>query len=226
MTDVGIGEVVVVEGGSKSEVVEERTKSGEVVITPDPTNYAIHHPLQHRWTLWHSNPQSKRVNSKTWEDILKNVMTISTVEEFWQVHQNIRPASSLMSGSDYHFFKEGIQPKWEDKHNAKGGKWVVTIPRAKSRALDQVWLHTLMSLIGEIYSNPDEVCGAVVSLRKNGDRVSLWTRTALNKDYAMEVGTQFKEVISEFSKVEISYQTHDDALRRSSSYSNKQIYKV
>ena len=39
----------------------------------------------------------------------------------------------------------------------------------------------LLAMIGEQFSEPSEICGAVVSVRQKGDRISLWTRTASNE---------------------------------------------
>jgi translation initiation factor 4E len=46
-------------------------------------------------------------------------------------------------GSNYHLFKEGVQPMWEDPQNAKGGKWVTQVAKAKKKELDSYWLNTV-----------------------------------------------------------------------------------
>lgn len=40
------------------------------------------------------------------------------------------------------------------------------------------WCEQLLSLIGEQFSEPSEICGGVVNIRVKGDRLALWTRTA------------------------------------------------
>lgn len=64
------------------------------------------HPLQHSWTLWYY----KNDRNKTWEENLRNVVTFSTVEDFWAVYNHIESASRLQVGCDYAVFKEGIKP--------------------------------------------------------------------------------------------------------------------
>ncbi len=39
------------------------------------------------------------------------------VEEFWSIINNLLPPSQLVKNANYHFFKDGIQPLWEDKAN-------------------------------------------------------------------------------------------------------------
>lgn len=40
------------------------------------------HPLQNEWTLWY-DVAAKRNTGASWSDNLKEIITISTVEEFW-----------------------------------------------------------------------------------------------------------------------------------------------
>ena len=32
-------------------------------------------------------------------------------------------------GADFHLFKEGVEPKWEDPSCEHGGKWTVLVPK-------------------------------------------------------------------------------------------------
>ena len=105
------------------------------------------HPLEHRWTLWFDNPNG-RVNNKTWGQTLRSVYTFGTVEEFWCLFNNIIPPSALMHGADFHVFKHGVEPKWEDPICASGGKWTCPVPRGQDSKshLDALWLHVLLAL--------------------------------------------------------------------------------
>lgn len=40
------------------------------------------HPLEHSWTLWYDNPQSKSKHA-VWGSSLRRIHTFSTVEDFW-----------------------------------------------------------------------------------------------------------------------------------------------
>jgi hypothetical protein len=65
---------------------------------------------------------------------------------------NVSKAKHLAPNTNYHFFKNGIRPEWEDPSNAKGGKFVITIPRVKtSDVIDEYWTN-LVSLYKYIYS--------------------------------------------------------------------------
>jgi len=102
------------------------------------------HPLQYRWTLWYDNSAAARKNRfASWDENLTKLMTFGTVEEFWALFNNILEPSHLAPSSNYHLFKEGIAPKWEDAANSEGGKWVLMNPPSYKERLDQYWIHTV-----------------------------------------------------------------------------------
>lgn len=79
---------------------------------------------------------------KNWEDKLQKVNTFGTVEDFWRLVNNLAPPSKLPLSSNYHMFKEGVKPAWEDAFNEKGGKWSMLIPRNTNKS-DSSWLYSV-----------------------------------------------------------------------------------
>ncbi|KAK3828633.1 MAG: translation initiation factor eIF-4E [Benniella sp.] len=168
--------------------------SGDKYITVfnDPVNFNVKHPLHNPWTLWFDNPP-KKSNEKNWEQSLKELITIDTVEDFWGVYNNIMKVCDLTINSNYHLFKQGIKPMWEDTANKHGGKWSIQLMRNKTiDEIDGIWLYTMLACIGEAFEQESEVCGAVVSVRKAFFRISLWTRSSDNRDLAMSIGRALK----------------------------------
>jgi len=180
----------------------------------EPSNFAVKHPLQNGWCIWFDNP-GKRSNTASWGDHLRKITTFDTVEDFWRVFNNLKPASTLPQGSNYHIFKEHIEPKWEDTANSRGGKWTVSVPpKNRAIALDQMWLWTVLACIGETILAPDDVCGLVVSIRKAGDRVQIWTKDANNEAACREIGRSLKETLELPDNVVIGYQSHADSMKK------------
>jgi translation initiation factor 4E len=68
------------------------------------------HPLEHRWTYFY-NPPNKAAADGSWSSNVKAVSTFSTVEDFWCLVNALKSPSQLTIGSNYHMFKEGIQPE-------------------------------------------------------------------------------------------------------------------
>ena len=50
----------------------------------------------------------------------------------------LKPPSKLVPNSNYHLFKLGIKPMWEDEIKANGKKWALTM-KNNPTPLDQRW---------------------------------------------------------------------------------------
>ena len=161
-----------------------------------------------------TNSISSRQKQTTWGQTLRSVYTFNTVEDFWCLYNNILSPSKLIMGTDFHLFKEGIEPKWEDDKCANGGKWTYYFPKTKdTNDLDENWLNLLLELIGEQFAEPSEICGAVVSVRQKQHRISLWTKTASSEPEQLAIGRHFKTVLCVPEPEKIGYMVHDDAIR-------------
>jgi hypothetical protein len=42
-----------------------------------------------------------------------------------RIYNHMTRPSDIRSTTDYHLFKDGIKPTWEDPQNKNGGKWMV-----------------------------------------------------------------------------------------------------
>jgi len=153
---------------------------------------------------------------------LKRVFDFSTVEDFWCLWNNIKTANEMPPGSNYHLFKQGIEPKWEDAANVKGGKWQL-IAKNKEQ-LSTLWLHTVLAVIGSFFEDSEEVTGCVVSVRSKGDRIALWTRDATNEEAILRVGQQLKDALG--ATVSLSYLIHEDAMKVRAQYQIKPRYTL
>ena len=165
--------------------------------------------------------------NQEWLDIVKPCSLLNDIENFWATLNNVVPPSQLTVNSNYHFFRKGIKPMWEDEKNKKGGKWVMTIPRqdrTKGKC-DEWWLYTLLAIIGETLDESGRaVCGAVVSIRKNQDKIALWINTT-EKEEAIKIGQRWKSAL-QINKTSIKFQSHTDAIKSDSSFNNKVFYEV
>jgi len=48
----------------------------------------------------------------------------------------VKPITQLPLNSNYHIFKEGVEPMWEDAENINGGKFVLTVPKKKQELVN------------------------------------------------------------------------------------------
>ncbi|KAH8690077.1 cap binding protein [Talaromyces proteolyticus] len=222
----------ITENGTAAAVIDEKAaaQNGDneiVTVFHDPENFNVKHPLMHEWTLWFTKPPSGKGDN--WNDLLKEVVTFSSVEEFWGIYNNISPTSELGLKADYHLFKKGIRPEWEDQQNKHGGKWSYSFKDKRAVPIDELWLHAQLAAIGETLENDDdnEVMGVVVNVRKGFYRVGLWTRTvgkslpgdkstegrsaAKGKDVLESIGRRFKEVLRLKDADVVEFSGHTDS---------------
>jgi len=207
---------------------QQQTQTQDASALAAPTvgpRFKQKHVLHNSWCLYYDNP-GKKVTQQNWSDFVKKMNAFHTVEDFWCLHNNIYPPSRLVSGSNYHLFKTGIEPKWEDPKNASGGKWIFVLPRNLKPHIDEFWLRTVLSLIGENYIESEEICGCVVSIRKTGDKISLWTSNALNTEGILAIGETMRTCLEIPPDVKIGYQVHSESMKRNSSYSNSNLLQL
>ncbi|CAK4033838.1 Eukaryotic translation initiation factor 4E-1 [Lecanosticta acicola] len=208
----------------------EKSIDNEKIITvfDDPSNFNVKHALQHTWTLWFTKPPSGK---QDWNELLKEVISFNSVEEFWGIYNNITPASELAQKSDYHLFKQGVRPEWEDPQNKHGGRWAYTFKGSKAQ--DDTWLNIMLAAIGEMLEEEgdNEVMGVVVNIRKAFWRVGLWTRTAGQakgrKDDGADpaesrkrlerIGKEFKDVLQLPATEAVEFSGHADSAHAGSS---------
>ncbi|KAI9810184.1 MAG: eukaryotic translation initiation factor 4E [Pycnora praestabilis] len=217
---------------------KEYREDEQITVFHDADNFNVKHPLMNKWTLWFTKPPSGKGDN--WNELLKEVVTFDSVEEFWGIYNNITPTSELALKSDYHLFKQGVRPEWEDPQNKHGGKWAYGFKEKRSVPIDELWLHVMLSAIGETLENEDdgEVMGVVVNVRKGFYRIGLWTRTVgksvpgggeadvaggkgrspeKGKDVLMGLGKRFKDVLRLKETEQVEFSGHTESAHNGSS---------
>lgn len=148
-----------------------RSKPAAPQSFPTPVPGPREHPLKSTWVIWYRPPTPKYSD---YEKSTVPLASISSVENFWTVYSHLKRPSLLPTVSDYHIFRKGVRPVWEDEANKRGGKWVV---RLKKGVADRYWEDLLLAIIGDQFAEAsDEVCGAVLSVRSGEDVLNVWTR--------------------------------------------------
>ncbi|ETW75701.1 hypothetical protein HETIRDRAFT_422374 [Heterobasidion irregulare TC 32-1] len=210
--------------------VPPEAESIEDPQTPGLMTKAPEHPLQHSWTIYHDTKTKipftpaavveganhpAPAEAGVYEAGLTTVGDFDTVESYCRYFNWLKPPSKLDRNSNYHIFKSGIKPMWEDDANANGGKWVLTM-KNNPALLDRCWQWLTMALVGEELDETDEICGAVVSLRSKVDRIQLWMRSKDDVERINGIGRKFVKLldVSEADGIglEFQYNTEDRPL--------------
>ena len=132
------------------------------------------HHLRNSWVFWFRPPISKANGFIEYEKTLHAIAACDSAEQFFSVYQHLKRPSTLPLVSDYHLFKKGIRPIWEDDENKNGGKLTL---RVKKGVADRYWEDLLLAIIGDQFGEAsEEVCGVVLSVRNGEDILSIWIR--------------------------------------------------
>nr|XP_046185161.1 eukaryotic translation initiation factor 4E family member 2 related sequence 1 isoform X2 [Oncorhynchus gorbuscha]XP_046185162.1 eukaryotic translation initiation factor 4E family member 2 related sequence 1 isoform X2 [Oncorhynchus gorbuscha] len=107
------------------------------------------HPLQYNYTLWYSRrTPSRPANTQSYEQNIRQIGTVASVEQFWKFYSHLMRPGDLTGHSDFHLFKEGIKPMWEDEANKNGGKWIIRLRKGlASRFWENIILAMLLILL-------------------------------------------------------------------------------
>ncbi|KAF2742071.1 IF4E-domain-containing protein [Sporormia fimetaria CBS 119925] len=196
------GQSVQKESVSTPAAEESRLSSG-------PLDPSAPWPLKYTWVIWYRPPTPK---NSDYEKSTKPLCRMSTAQEFWKVFAHLNRPSQLPTVSDYHFFKEGIRPVWEDPENKRGGKWIM---RLKKGVADRYWEELLMALIGDQFVEAaDEVCGFVLSVRSGEDVFSIWTKNDGGRN--IKIRETVKRVLGLPEGTTITWRSHDDSIAQRS----------
>ncbi|CAN8073926.1 unnamed protein product [Agarophyton chilense] len=152
------------------------------------------HPLQFKWTLWHDFVTTTKGRGGSYAVNLRPIADFDTVEDFWAVFNSLKEPSQLSYNHTYNLFKHGIEPKWEDPQNVKGGEWRVTFPLSHMPELDKGWINTVLTVIGEGFGpqESDDIAGIVMNRKRGISRLAIWTKSA-TRPLQMSIGHRWRE---------------------------------
>ncbi|OLN82115.1 Eukaryotic translation initiation factor 4E type 2 [Colletotrichum chlorophyti] len=167
------------------------------------------HPLKYEWVTWCRPPQPKGQPYQEYAKSLTPMIHCNSLEEFWVGYPHLKRPSELSVGWEYHFFKRGIRPIWEDEENRSGGKWVL---RLKKGIIDRYWEDTLFALLGEAFSDvSEEICGGVVSVRNGEDIISIWTRSTGGR--VLRIRETWKTYLKCPPNTIFEFKSHDESIQ-------------
>jgi translation initiation factor 4E len=157
-----------------------------------------------------------------YEEAMKQVGNFQTIEHFWRIYNHMLRPSEFKTTTDYHLFKHGIKPTWEDPQNERGGKWMVRLKKGLST---RYWEELIIAIIGEQFDVGHEICGAVVSVRNNEDIISVWNKNAENTEAKNKIRDQMRRILKLPSFINVEYKKHQDSIVDKSSFRNTVVWR-
>nr|XP_045223844.1 eukaryotic translation initiation factor 4E type 2 isoform X2 [Macaca fascicularis] len=190
----------------KTERDKNQSSSKRKAVVPGPAE----HPLQYNYTFWYSRRTPGRpTSSQSYEQNIKQIGTFASVEQFWRFYSHMVRPGDLTGHSDFHLFKEGIKPMWEDDANKNGGKWII---RLRKGLASRCWENLILAMLGEQFMVGEEICGAVVSVRFQEDIISIWNKTASDQATTARIRDTLRRVLNLPPNTIMEYKTHTDSI--------------
>jgi len=145
--------------------------------TPAPSEGLAPRTTVDTWVFWCRPPMQKNNGyAVKYEDTISSMAKFNTDLDFVAIFGHLKHPSEMPIVWEYHLFKEGIRPIWEDEENRKGGKWVIRLAKGVA---DRCWENLQFNLVADSWGElGEEICGGVVSMRSGEDVLSLWLRDA------------------------------------------------
>ncbi|KAB0401325.1 hypothetical protein E2I00_017249 [Balaenoptera physalus] len=196
--------------GEKEKTERDKSQSSgkRKAVVPGPAE----HPLQYNYTFWYSRRTPGRpTSSQSYEQNVKQIGTCASVEQFWRFYSHMVRPGDLTGHSDFHLFKEGIKPMWEDDANKNGGKWII---RLRKGLASRCWENLILAMLGEQFMVGEEICGAVVSVRFQEDIISIWNKTASDQATTARIRDTLRRVLNLPPNTIMEYKTHTDSIKK------------
>ncbi|KAJ1882315.1 hypothetical protein LPJ66_011173, partial [Kickxella alabastrina] len=136
--------------GSTSQVSPKEPATHDLQPAREPPVYECkpgEHPLQFAWTFWFMHrPPGQKIDD--YEAAMIRIATFASVESFWAVYSHMKRPDKIPTITDYHMFRSGVRPVWEDSTNMHGGKWMIRLKKGLSPRL---WEKLAMAVVGDVF---------------------------------------------------------------------------
>jgi translation initiation factor 4E len=81
---------------------------------------------------------------------------------------------------------------WEDEANKDGGRWTLRVSKGYANKL---WEDLILAMIGEQFADENEINGVVLSIRAQGDQISIWNRNGHNKEIVERIKQELINIL-------------------------------
>lgn len=152
------------------------------------------YPTLNKWKLtYHSYA------NKSWRecDYIEKC-TISSLKDFWEVHNNLVKLGNLID-NDYFLMKNDINPMWEDKRNRNGIIVSIKIPE---KIIESTWTLLVAMIIGETFSTDNHIINGVSIkyVRDKPSKIKAPQNHALIKIWTQRYTGNIRSSVTNFTK--------------------------
>eukprot|EP00629_Pelagomonadales_sp_RCC1024_P013120 CAMPEP_0119265610 /NCGR_PEP_ID=MMETSP1329-20130426/4381_1 /TAXON_ID=114041 /ORGANISM="Genus nov. species nov., Strain RCC1024" /LENGTH=192 /DNA_ID=CAMNT_0007265449 /DNA_START=205 /DNA_END=779 /DNA_ORIENTATION=- len=153
----------------------------------------------------------KAEGAQAYASSINKIGSFDSVEGFFGIYDHLLKPHAVASDThvtDYHLFREGVTPTWEDPANRRGGKWILRLRKVEGLA-SLYFEDLIMAFVGEQFGDVGcQVCGVVVSVRSQEDIISVWTSEAQDTEAVNSIRDSIKSHLDLPNFVTLEYKPH------------------
>ena len=112
---------------------------------------------------------------------------------------------------------------WEDEANQNGGRWTLRVSKGYANKL---WEDLILAMIGEQFSLENEINGIVLSIRGQGDQISIWNRNGNNKEIVEKIKQELVSILQLPENIKMDYNMFNqpaDSKSKATSQSTREL---
>lgn len=171
--------------------------------------------LSSPWTLYVDRAPDTWAPNMSSEDYAKNlrkIYTITTIEQFWQIFNNIPGPHMMPSKYSFHLMRGTTRrPIWEEPQNENGGCWKFKVSKGDA---SPAWFELLLAVVGEQFvgnvSKNDRVTGVSISMRDRDDQIQIWNERSEESAAATVMNKVLTEICGDIQFRASFYRAHQD----------------
>ena len=91
---------------------------------------------------------------------------------------------------------------WEDEANKLAGKWFLRVNKGFSNKLGE---DLTLAMIGEQFEAEDDIHGLVITVRPNGDTISLWNKNSRDSKVVESIRRDMVKFMSLSDEISLEY---------------------
>ena len=100
---------------------------------------------------------------------------------------------------------------WEDEHCKDGGQWSMKLPKTHS---NKYWEDLCLTLIGDQFSEENEVHGIVIQVKPNMDSLQVWNKSGKKQASIATIKDDIVMSLNPEPSISIQYQNFAEAIER------------
>lgn len=100
---------------------------------------------------------------------------------------------------------------WEDEHCKDGGQWAIKLPKTFT---NKYWEDLCLALIGDQFTEENEVHGIVIVIKPNFDSLQIWNRSGKKQSSIDTVKSNIESILNLEEGVKMDYQNFAEAIQK------------